>query len=387
MEKISDIESISSVFKDNKSIFGASPPAVFVGRYGYPDVQAGPMIPPEIRGVDAISFDDPRQLCDLDIRNVIASRTRLIRANTCLNVTDAGKSVHKNPLLLKSQEIALSKNPVDTEAWFSRSPSRDMHFDDVLTPMGPSGIIEKLDVVDNPSVPRKVDYLAYDTDASAEDAVSELYSGNIPVHHITHLLSIGLLGKQRRLVPTRWSITAVDDMAGKKLIEKIRDYPQISDFTLFSGELFGNYFEVLLIPRTYSFELIEAWMPRAVWSGDEIWVGSDHETVSGKKGYSTLAGGYYSARLAALEYLFSIHRQASIFIVREIRPQYWAPLGVWVVREGVRRALNRDPEHFSSIEEALKCMSMRLETHESRWRPEAKLLDEIKCQRTLDHFI
>lgn len=312
VEKISDIESISSVFKDNKSIFGASPPAVFVGRYGYPDVQAGPMIPPEIRGVDAISFDDPRQLCDLDIRNVIASRTRLIRANTCLNVTDAGKSVHKNPLLLKSQEIALSKNPVDTEAWFSRSPSRDMHFDDVLTPMGPSGIIEKLDVVDNPSVPRKVDYLAYDTDASAEDAVSELYSGNIPVHHITHLLSIGLLGKQRRLVPTRWSITAVDDMAGKKLIEKIRDYPQISDFTLFSGELFGNYFEVLLIPRTYSFELIEAWMPRAVWSGDEIWVGSDHETVSGKRDIQLWQEGI----------TLQDWQRLNIYLVYTDRPQY-----------------------------------------------------------------
>ncbi|MCG7851531.1 MAG: hypothetical protein MIO92_03315, partial [Methanosarcinaceae archaeon] len=46
LEKFKSFESISSIISSGGSVFGASPPAVFVGRYGYPQVSAGPMIPP-----------------------------------------------------------------------------------------------------------------------------------------------------------------------------------------------------------------------------------------------------------------------------------------------------------------------------------------------------
>jgi hypothetical protein len=32
---------------DVKDLAGCSPPAVFVGRYGYPKVDIGPLLPPE----------------------------------------------------------------------------------------------------------------------------------------------------------------------------------------------------------------------------------------------------------------------------------------------------------------------------------------------------
>ena len=56
-----------------------------------------------------------------------------------------------------------------------------------------------------------------DRDASAAVALVELYSSGISLDHISRLLSLGLLGKKRKLVPTRWSITASDDMIGKEL--------------------------------------------------------------------------------------------------------------------------------------------------------------------------
>ena len=300
LEKFKSLESIAPVISGN-SIFGASPPALFVGSYGYPRVSAGPLIPPLIKDEEAPLFEDPSAWANLKIEDIISMRSRLVRANTNLHVKDArGKD---NPLLLKAQELALSQKPIDTEAWFFKAPKQDLKFDSVLTPMGPAGLVKNFELAENPSVPRKVDYLVYDTDALAKDAVLELYKDDISAEQITRLLSIGLLGKERKIVPTRWSITAVDDMAGKELTDKIKDFPWISEIELFSGTHFGNHFEVLLLPRAYAFELIEIWLPKAIWSGEQTWIGEDSESFDGKKTYSNLAGGYYAARLPALEYL------------------------------------------------------------------------------------
>ena len=87
---------------------------------------------------------------------------------------------------------------MDTEAWFFKAPKQELKFDAVLTPMGPSGLVKNFELAENPNVPKKVDYLVYDTDALAKDAVLELYKGDIPAEHITRLFSIGLLGKERK---------------------------------------------------------------------------------------------------------------------------------------------------------------------------------------------
>ncbi|HRW83626.1 MAG TPA: hypothetical protein P5049_09255, partial [Methanothrix sp.] len=120
--------------------------------------------------------------------------------------------------------------------------------------------------------------------------------------------------------------------------------------------------EVLLAPGSFTYELIEIWLPRSVWSGDEPWIGADREGPGPKKGYSSLAGGYYAARLALLERLADMRRQASTLIVREITEEYWAPLGVWVVREAAREALRNPPKKFETLDAALADMATRLRT-------------------------
>ncbi|MFP4654535.1 MAG: Nre family DNA repair protein [Methanohalobium sp.] len=384
LERFASIESISSKIPKNDSVFGASPPAVFVGRHGYPDVSAGPMIPPQINRNDSAIMDSPDAWLGMDIQDIISMRSQLVRSNTYVNIRD---DLSENSLILKSQELALSKNPVDTEAWYSKSIENNLRFDSVLTTTGPSAALKNFEITENPSVPKKVDYLVYDTDALAKDSVSELINKNISTEHITRLLSIGLLGKDRCLVPTRWSITAVDDMAGKDIISSIIDYPQINDIKLFSGEIFGNHFEILFVPRNFSFELVEIWLPKSVWSGDSRWIGVDYEKFSGKTKYSPLSGGYYAARMGALEYLNNIKRQASIFIIREIRPDYWAPLGVWVVREGVRQALQNTPKTFDSIDNAMSNISTRIKTPYPEWKSKMKLLSDVQSQKTFGDFL
>jgi len=383
LEKFKSLQSISPAISGD-SVFGASPPALFVGSYGYPRVSAGPLIPPLAKENEALLLEDPSAWGNMKIEDVISMRSRMVRANTNLHVKDARSK--ENPLLVKAQELALSKKPVDTEAWFFKTPKQELKFDAVLTPMGPSGLMKNFELAENPDVPKKVDYLVYDTDALAKDAVTELLKSDVSTEHITRLFSIGLLGKERKIVPTRWSITAVDDMAGKELADRIRDFPWDSEIKLFSGTHFGNHFEVLILPRAYSFELIEIWLPKTVWSGESSWIGEDSEGLDGKKVYSPLAGGYYAARLPVLEYLTEIKRQASVFVLREITPDYWAPLGVWVVREGMRNALQNPPKTFESLEAAISDLADRVKTPKIEWIQQAKMLSDFRFQKTLDSF-
>src|SRR5665648_735983 len=59
------------------SIFGASPPSVFVGRKGYPSVMAGPLVPSGITGHDAAILDNPANWMGKDIQEIAVSYTHL----------------------------------------------------------------------------------------------------------------------------------------------------------------------------------------------------------------------------------------------------------------------------------------------------------------------
>ncbi|RZN38031.1 MAG: hypothetical protein EF813_05285 [Methanosarcinales archaeon] len=398
LERFKGIETITDL--KATSLSGASPPSVFVGRRGYPDIFAGPLIPPDVGGDEAQQYEDPGVLLNKNIDEIIGMRSRLVRSYTRLNV-----GVPDDPFLLTSQELAMADAPVDAEAWFARPPAARMAFDGMLMPMGPAGELTKITLTENPKVPAKIDYLVSDTDVVAVDSIRELHRSSISQQHITRIFSIGLLGRDRKLVPTRWSITAIDDMVGKMLLDDIRYYPEIKDIVLFTTEKFGNHFEILLVPRCFSFELIEVWLPDSVWS-DRLWIGGDREEYGGKRGYSSLAGGYYAARTAVVEYLHAIKRQASVFIVREIRPDYWAPLGVWVIREAVRDALTGSSggvagdgvsgadgvgggsgaRRFDSIDDAFRDLRGRIRTPHAKWQSEMQLLDKCRFQRTLTDF-
>jgi hypothetical protein len=138
------------------------------------------------------------------------------------------------------------------------------------------------------------------------------------------------------------------------------------------------------LPRPFSFELVEIWRARSVWA-EEGFIGGDREDAQAKKQYSSLAGGYYAARLAVLEHLAGQGRQAGVLAVREISEAYWAPLGVWVVREVARKAMRSPPARFACLGEAMAEMEKRIKTPAGEWRKEAQILAR-PVQRSLMEF-
>jgi hypothetical protein len=133
----------------------------------------------------------------------------------------------------KIQEVALSSKPISIEFFLKKAPSFDFTPSRIFSIMTNTAPIEKVNLEENVKVDRKVDNLVSDSDATAQNAILELYNSNIKTSHLSKLLSAGLLGvkMQRKLVPTRWSITAVDDIISKTLLQKINIIMKYQNFS------------------------------------------------------------------------------------------------------------------------------------------------------------
>jgi len=109
-----------------------------------------------------------------------------------------------------------------------------------------------------------------DDDWRAEGAMTYLYRRGFDVYDINTILSAGALGrgKNRRLVPTRWSITAVDDTVGQFLRGSIRDNPTVNRIEVHRNEYLGNAFWVILVPGQWEYELVEMKSPGSIWNPD-----------------------------------------------------------------------------------------------------------------------
>ncbi|MFP3219924.1 MAG: Nre family DNA repair protein [Candidatus Marsarchaeota archaeon] len=332
---------------------GASPPGVFIGRYGYPNVYAGPLL---VSTTDDPSFyDSPDQWHNISIFDLIALRSSLIRGKFKVNIHGGG-----NRMLENVQELALSSTPADVEVLFEKKPSGTLVVDEDVQPMGPSAEVKDMKVY-SARGDTLAERVAYDTDLKAQEGIVELYGAGLSVYRIQKVLSAGLLGTkaERKLVPTRWAITAVDDTTSKAMLEKIREFPEISEYRLYTSESMDNTYMVLLMPGKWEYELVEAWYPGSTWNafGSSIEIYSSHEGYRGRKTYAEIGGCYYAARLAVAEALMRLKRQARVVILREAREGYILPVGVWHVRENVRRALSNEPKRFDSLEGALKAVS------------------------------
>ncbi|MBL7169645.1 MAG: hypothetical protein ISS48_01330 [Candidatus Aenigmarchaeota archaeon] len=369
-------------------IFGSTPPATFIGRFGYPKINVGILLPSELGDTSLMNSPKAWHEQRMDIGKILEFRSLLInsRRKSFVNATKPNK------FLETVQEVALSSKPVDAEIVLNKIPKMKLSFNFNASPFGPSGTVKKARLTENPKVKKRVEYITSDVDFKAVKAIVDLYEHGQDVYDLSRLLSVGLLGlkKQRRLVPTRWSITAADSIVADELLKEVETYPQISEYLLFEANYIGNYFEVLLLPTEWMFEQVEMAVPGGVWSQGlkEPSVISDYEFYWGRKKYAkNVAGAYYSAKLAVLEYLKKIKRQAGVLIVREIRPEYFSEVGVWKVRETIREAMSKKPLKFDSLEYALKRINIILKIHTDVWSKRSKIIDHLKKQRRIkDYF-
>ncbi|MCX6799137.1 MAG: Nre family DNA repair protein [Candidatus Diapherotrites archaeon] len=369
------------------SFTGSSPPGLFVGWHGYPKVSIGPLSPTEV--CDSLLLDMPERWFGLPPEQIISFRQRLVRGSKSIDATAAAKPSYE---LAEMQELVMSIAPTAIEVKLKGKPSPRLSFHESIAPIGPSAPLASMSLQENPSVPRKIDSAVSDTDLKANDALLRLYDAGFPVSTLHKLLSAGTLGvgKNRRLVPTRWSITAVDSNISEALVEeKVKQFPQISEVQLFHSNYLDNDFWVLLVPSAWAFEQLECWLPGASWAlnATQAHLVHDHEFYGGRTTYaSNVEGAYYSARLAVAEFLAKEKRQAAAIVFREIGEGYQIPLGVWQIRENVRNALGKQPLRFGSLALALEFLRKKLRVPMERYKKESTLIDALLHQKRITDF-
>ncbi len=383
LEKLNALQPI--LVDMDRDIYGPSPPSVFVGRTGYPAVFAGPMtIAADVDNPPL--YDNPAEWYGKPIDEIIRLRSVMVRGMTKVRV----KNPSSNKVWSRSVDIALSVRSVDTELELSKPPKVSIFYSAVTQPMGPSGEVVQVKLGSNPKIPRTVDMLS-EGDTRATTAVWELYKHGFDVYYLTRVFSAGVLGlKNKKLVPTRWSITAIDDIIGKKLMKLLADKSSINDYEVYHEEYIGNHYEILLAPGAWTFEQLEAWMPGGLWTAmaKKPVIVAENEGARGRSNYAVKeAGGYYAGRLAVLEALYKRGRIATAVILREISDEYYLPVGVWEVRETIRRAMAKPPERFNTAHEAIEQMTRRLRIPKEEWISKSDVLKGILTQTTLLDFI
>ena len=359
--------------KLSREMFGPAP-SIFVGWKSYPEVFVGPLtaLDPE----KASLLDDPSKWYGCSFEDIIEMRSLLVRSKKQQNIRS------RTDFLEKSREIALSVKPVDIETEFRHTPTYNLSFSAVSQPMGPTGVIKDFRLAGNPKIPRKVDALVSD-DVLAVDAAMQLYEKDYDVYYLTTVLSSGALGmdERKKLVPTRWSITAVDDMIAKELMKEIRTFPILNEFLVYENTYLENHFEVLMIPGTWEFEQFETWAAKTLWTMayDKPVIQEEHELFEGRTTYAMKeGGGYYAGRIAVTEALHRMKKQARVIIFREIYEGYIMPVGVWEVRENVRKALQKRPKKFSTLQEALGDIKTRLRIPIEEYLKQSEVLKQRK---------
>jgi hypothetical protein len=365
------------------TIDGSSPPSIFVGRYGYPKVRIGPMIPP-LHG-DTTILDRTELWTGKNLEEIANYRLSLVLGTMNVNIHDISSRYLEN-----MQELAMSERPAETEATFEKTPVVDVHMqkelrlDHVAPPFGPAAPLRGFKM-SSLSADQRIETVYYDTDLRAADAMMELYRRSVEMSIIQRVLSMGMLGvkKKRKLVPTRWSISATDDIISSMLVKEIEMNPTIDLFEVTRYSHLANYYSIILIPDDrWIFEMIESWFT----SRGQVATGADNEDERGLNHNPTIAGAYFAARLAVAEHLARRHKKAGAIVLREIHPNYVMPLGVWQIREGVREALKKPPQKFERFDHAMSfaCSYMSLSKNEVVQK--SRLWKSFKGQTKISDF-
>jgi len=354
------------------SISGSSPPSIFVGSYGYPKVGVGPMVPP-IHG-DTTLLDSPELWLGKTLEDIVNFRLSLVRGIEKISIQNTQGRFIEN-----LHEVAMSSHSIDTDLQFHKTTLPVTTIDGESAPFGPVGDIKSAKFFGTRS-DKSIERVYYDHDLKAQDAVLTLYNKGVDISKIQKCFSIGMLGKKRKLVPTKWSITATDDIISKSLVSEILEFDLIDSCRIFSHDHLGNMFSVILFPHRWLFEMQEAWHDE-----NKVGFGFDSEDARGIDHPPAIAGAYFAAKLGVAEYLVQKKLQAAVLVLREIRPEYAVPVGVWQIREAIRAAMKKEPYIAGNFIDGVNFASKRMSIGKSEWLSRGRLLKMLK-QKSISEF-
>lgn len=310
---------------------------------------------------------DYSQIIKLKAKNILGSTDKSYIKKTNTRVNQELKDIYK------------SKKAIE----FSSKFENELKFDKILVSkvsgiVGSKNELIELHANQNTQTSKQIEKYTQ-TDIKSKQAIISLYEKGVNEHQIINLLALGSFGVEinKKLVPTKWAISAYDQTIEKYLHKKIINYKLIENFEIYKIEDKGNNFVIILLPHEFSCEIIEQFDNTL----ERDFVGFNNIL---KKDEPETAGGFYATKLSIQENLQKRKRQASFISIRIIK-DYDMPLGVVFVRECVREAMKNKLFQTSKFDELEEYLKNKFNNHYNYFKI-SKVLQEISKQKKLRQF-
>lgn len=214
IEFYKELKKYQQELKPTKEIegFGAS---AIVGEKNYPNLKVHNVS----NSNEDNSFFKTSDIVKRDYSDIIKLKARNILGST--NDTYIKKT--NDRINKELQDIYKSKNAIEFNSEFEN----ELRFDKVLVNkvsgiVGSRNPLLSLKANENTSTSKKIEkYTA--NDIKSREAIISLYEKGVNEHQIINLLALGSFGMQmnKKMVPTRWAITAYDQTIEKHLHKKL----------------------------------------------------------------------------------------------------------------------------------------------------------------------
>ncbi len=352
----------------NRSFTAFSPPGIIIEAAKYPVLMAGVLASTEPSEWLSI-HDHPESWSGLNREAILRMRKQLYRFTVPIDA----RAMEPRSIVDTLQTIALSVSPVAIEIETSRLPSRKLSALGGQLPASPCVNVKSIDIISEPEISR-VSKRITEQNIPAAEAAWKLLDYEYTLDQVARLMSVGLLGMidSRRLVPTRGAYKAViDGYVSRSLIE-LTEKPLASSFRLGMSEIFGENFTVLAQPGEPQVDYL-----RIERTAD----GLDHGTsIQGVKNLTTDSKtSVFSdhARFSAYSDLVKRKESAHLTIFHFSRNSNNSILGPWLVRAGVKAALESNQVELDTRENALMVLKSFLAPDISVWTQDNPLLDKF----------
>jgi hypothetical protein len=365
-----EIRLYSLKFNHKKELEGY-PASSIVGEKNYPNIR-----------VHSISNGDKNSTykkTSLIVKNTYDEIVKLKAKNILGSTSNLNIKNKKEKIKEEISDIYKAKNDVNFASHFEK----ELNFDRVLTSkitgiMGSKNELISLHATENISIKKRIDKYTNE-DIKSKEIIIDLYKRGYNEHQIINLLSLGEFGYEfrKKLVPTRWAISAYDKSIESYLHKKILDYKLINNYELYTYKDKGNFFLIILFPEYFCSEIIETFNNN---------IEKDFVQFDNKLRYKDpqTAGGFYATKLGIFENL-NHRKKQSAFISIRIIDGYDIPLGVVFVRESVREAMKKKIFETSKLDILDKYIMDNFLEHYNHFK-NSKVLVEINRQKRLDKW-
>ncbi len=331
-----ELKSYSLNLKASKEIEGF-PANSIIGEKNYPNLKIHSISNENLESV----YKNNSNLVKLNYDKIIKIKARnIFGSSNNINVKDLNFRIKEELAdIYKAKNMINFVSKFDKEIKFNCfANSKDFGI------LGSKNELLSIETIGNVSVSKNIEKYTND-DIKSKKAIIDLYEKSYNEHQIINLLSLGEFGHSlnKKLMPTKWAISAFDKTIEKHLYLKLIKNKLLEKFEIFSYFDKGNFFLIILIPDYFQAQIIETW--------SNI-VESDYVSFDNKLDYLDIktAGAFYATKLGVFENLCFRKKQSAFISLRVIK-DYEIPLGLVFVRECIRETMKNKIFESSDLEE------------------------------------